>query len=393
MEFKMVLVFCLLLLTTLKTVVEACEQQGIPSTNDGTCSRDTCINRDVDNEPEDKHNNYKVDADSKETDKNNEDVSIEEGIVDEDEQEGVLEFRDYEFQPLARIIPGKVGDVEEIELEEGKFYKRITRSVNPPIFEIPNYLSVMECNMIISAALYAGLETSAVVGHDINEERNQASHLSEMSRVSEQTWLSSDTMPKTLWRRLVNRLSKLTQLPVEHLEVSEQMQVVSYVSGGHYHAHIDSTDTTDKLHLPCCAQTPECLEVDISTEGFEECCRICRYMTVLYYLSDVEEGGETAFPLADMPDDLFEEKFKDREFQSWHDLSNFCYNASVVVKPKRGTAIMWYNHLLDENGYLGHVDMRSNHGGCDIIKGNKWIANNWIAGTSFRDRNKPSMIY
>lgn len=31
-----------------------------------------------------------------------------------------------------------------------------------------------------------------------------------------------------------------------------------------------------------------------------------RYITVLYYLNDVEAGGETVFPLADMPDKLFE---------------------------------------------------------------------------------------
>ena len=29
---------------------------------------------------------------------------------------------------------------------------------------------------------------------------------------------------------------------------------------------------------------------------------ICRYITILYYLNDVEEGGETAFPVADMKD-------------------------------------------------------------------------------------------
>ena len=29
---------------------------------------------------------------------------------------------------------------------------------------------------------------------------------------------------------------------------------------------------------------------------------ICRYITILYYLNDVEDGGETAFPVADMKD-------------------------------------------------------------------------------------------
>lgn len=29
---------------------------------------------------------------------------------------------------------------------------------------------------------------------------------------------------------------------------------------------------------------------------------IYRYITILYYLNDVEEGGETAFPVADMKD-------------------------------------------------------------------------------------------
>lgn len=40
---------------------------------------------------------------------------------------------------------------------------------------------------------------------------------------------------------------------------------------------------------------------------------------------------------------------------------------------------MWYNHLRDEKtGWLGRIDPRSFHGGCDVIKGRKWIANSWI---------------
>ena len=32
-------------------------------------------------------------------------------------------------------------------------------------------------------------------------------------------------------------------------------------------------------------------------------CKLCRFMTVLYYLVDTEEGGGTIFPLADMSDE------------------------------------------------------------------------------------------
>jgi len=41
-------------------------------------------------------------------------------------------------------------------------------------------------------------------------------------------------------------------------------------------------------------------------------CRICRYITILYYLNDVEDGGETAFPVADMKD-FNETEFRDRK--------------------------------------------------------------------------------
>ena len=40
---------------------------------------------------------------------------------------------------------------------------------------------------------------------------------------------------------------------------------------------------------------------------------------------------------------------------------------------------MWYNHMIDENtGWLGASDPFTSHGGCDVVKGTKWAANNWI---------------
>lgn len=50
-----------------------------------------------------------------------------------------------------------------------------------------------------------------------------------------------------------------------------------------------------------------------------------------------------------------------------------------MVRPKKGTAVMWYNHMISNvTGLLGPQDMRSLHGGCDVLEGYKWIANNWI---------------
>ena len=40
---------------------------------------------------------------------------------------------------------------------------------------------------------------------------------------------------------------------------------------------------------------------------------------------------------------------------------------------------MWYNHVIDQStGWLSDVDLMSYHGGCDVVKGYKWIVNNWI---------------
>lgn len=40
---------------------------------------------------------------------------------------------------------------------------------------------------------------------------------------------------------------------------------------------------------------------------------------------------------------------------------------------------MWYNHVIDQStGWLSNLDLMSYHGGCDVIKGHKWIVNNWI---------------
>ncbi|XP_052815679.1 transmembrane prolyl 4-hydroxylase-like [Mya arenaria] len=314
----------------------------------------------------------------------------ERGELNDIEGEVVNAVRDtFEFSPLARVSPGTVGEEVKVELEEGVWFTRITRAIQPPVFEIPNFLSDEECDHIMETAKANGLNVSNLFGDDVLDEFENKIPLAEVSRVSQQTWLEEQHIGGKFWNRLQNKLAKLTELPLGVIQRGEPIQVVSYTAGGHYHAHLDSVDDYDK---PCCFQT-RCGDKE-NTPQWSECCRLCRYMTVLYYLSDTEDGGETAFPIADANDSFVEEKFENLEDQDWYNLSYYCYNSSLVVKPKRGTAIMWYNHFVDEEtGYLGLTDRRSHHGGCDLRKGMKWIANNWISGTTVDDRFKSSVFY
>ena len=55
-----------------------------------------------------------------------------------------------------------------------------------------------------------------------------------------------------------------------------------------------------------------------------------------------------------------------------------------IVMPKRGKAIMWYNHHIDR-GHLGDLDQRSLHGGCNVDKGTKWISNHWMTALPHPD--------
>ena len=96
--------------------------------------------------------------------------------------------------------------------------------------------------------------------------------------------------------------------------------------------------------------------------------RIC---TVLIYLTEPEEGGETAFPKT-TPED-------------WADSSQLQYEANfsdcakghVAVKPKRGDALLFYS--LKPDGKT--TDSAAMHTGCPLLKGIKYTATIWMHPT------------
>ncbi|XP_078354573.1 transmembrane prolyl 4-hydroxylase-like isoform X2 [Oculina patagonica] len=191
---------------------------------------------------------------------------------------------------------------------------------------------------------------------------------------------------KPLFESLADRIHLVTKLPRDMIWSSENMQVIRYNEKQHYHCHYDSEDEEAK-ETPCCHHAENLVEVDEYEDDNIKCVP-CRYLTFFYYLKEPKMGGETAFPLADSEstpsnnDTLF-----DGDINKC-DLSDHCYDANLYYKPKRGAALFWYNHHVSEKtGWLGALDVLSYHGGCDVIKGVKWAANNWINAGVNREKD------
>lgn len=78
-------------------------------------------------------NKYETEIDTGgeiETDQNNDLLEININ----DEGGGGTDDSQHEFPTLHRIDPGNVGDELQVELEPGKYYTRITKATEPPIF-------------------------------------------------------------------------------------------------------------------------------------------------------------------------------------------------------------------------------------------------------------------
>eukprot|EP00439_Symbiodinium_sp_Y106_P068848 s573_g11.t1 len=85
-----------------------------------------------------------------------------------------------------------------------------------------------------------------------------------------------------------------------------------------------------------------------------------RLATVFFYLSDVEEGGQTNFPRAGG-------RPQPRDFAD-------C-SKGVSVFPRRGRIMIFYSMHPS-----GEMDETSLHAGCAVKRGTKWSANKWILG-------------
>ncbi|KAM0864260.1 hypothetical protein ACQ4PT_044055 [Festuca glaucescens] len=203
-------------------------------------------------------------------------------------------------------------------------------SWHPRVFLYPHFLSDDEANHLVSLAS-GELKKSAVA--DI---KSGKSTLSE-ARTSSGYIISKGQDP--IVAGIEDKIAAWSFLPKEN---GEDMQVLRFKRGEKYEPKYDYfTDSVNTMR------------------GGH------RVATVLLYLTDVAEGGETVFPLA-------KEHTKKGSHGKDATLSE-CAKNGISVKPRKGDALLFFNLLPN-----AATDPSSLHGGCEVIKGEKWSATKWI---------------
>ncbi|XP_018332040.1 prolyl 4-hydroxylase subunit alpha-1 [Agrilus planipennis] len=147
-------------------------------------------------------------------------------------------------------------------------------------------------------------------------------------RISKSAWLK-----EIEHKHVANVCKRVVDMTGLTVETAEELQVVNYGIGGHYEPHFDFARRDE-------------------VNAFKSLGTGNRIATVLFYMSDVAQGGATVFP-----------------------------HLKLALWPKKGTAAFWYN--LHSSGD-GHILTR--HAACPVLAGSKWVSNKWIheMGQEFR---------
>lgn len=185
----------------------------------------------------------------------------------------------------------------------------IARMEEPLIVILGNVLSDEECNALIRMAQDRLQRSKIGAAREIHDLRTSNSMFFQPGE-------------NDMIERIEKRISQIMNIPVEH---GEGIQVLNYKQGQEYKAHFDFFNPTNKI-----GTNP-------------------RISTLVMYLNDVEQGGETYFP-----------------------------KLNFSVSPQKGMAVYFEYFYNDQS--LNELTL---HGGAPIIIGDKWAATQWMRRKKF----------
>ena len=241
------------------------------------------------------------------------------------------------------VVLEKRGDDEPVALKEYRTYEPLLNmtltvlSCEPRVFEILGFLSPAEVEHVLEIAQVLTLKEST-----LGDEQSK----SKATRTSRNTWVrrSQSAIIDAIYRRASDLMridEALMRTRADHEKIvipqdrpsvnrsiAEDLQLVHYAPGQEYQTHHD-----------------------FAYRPLSDSADPARFATLLLYLNDELEGGETSFP----------------KFSNAHTF------LELKVKPEVGKAVLFYSQLPD-----GNMDELSQHRAHSVRKGNKWLINLWV---------------
>lgn len=208
----------------------------------------------------------------------------------------------------------------------------------PRIVVFPNFVDRERAQHIIKLA------SSRMQPSDLSYRPNEKRDPKQQIRTSTGVFLNSFEDAGGVLSWVEQKIAAVTLLPVTH---GEAFNVLRYNLNQKYDSHMDTFDPRDFGPQPS-----------------------QRMATVLLYLSEVEDGGETVFKKEG-------EDGADRPVTDWAS----CEPGEFKYKPRMGDAVLFFS--LDPD--LA-INPRSLHGGCAVRSGEKWVATKWIHEKPFQRR-------
>mmetsp|Transcript_22553 Transcript_22553/g.63889 ORF Transcript_22553/g.63889 Transcript_22553/m.63889 type:complete len:622 (+) Transcript_22553:230-2095(+) len=245
-------------------------------------------------------------------------------------------------------------------------------SLSPRVFDIKNFFSVQESIHLVDRALK---ETSPT--HKIKRSTTGTGEKNVIqTRTSESGFDTHGAMAMAIKRRIVEALGMDEYWPGH----DDGLQILRYNKTTAYTPHMDYMTDTNKI-------SPYNYESDKKGGN--------RFATVLLYMNDMVDdnaGGELVFPKTDPPSNgtnkipAMSMSAALRELRatghadeagikrdSWEEKMVATCRSKFSIKPKQGRAVLFYSQHPN-----GEQDYKSRHGGCPVLKGEKWAANLWV---------------
>ncbi|EGQ20677.1 prolyl 4-hydroxylase [Sporosarcina newyorkensis 2681] len=179
----------------------------------------------------------------------------------------------------------------------------VARIDEPLIVVLGNVLSDEECDELIQLA-----------GDKVKRSKIGTTREENELRTSSSMFIEDDE--NLIVTRVKKRISAIMKIPMEH---GEGLQILRYTPGQQYKAHHDFFSSDSKI-----------------TNN--------RISTLVMYLNDVEQGGETFFP-----------------------------HLKFSVSPRKGMAVYFEYFYSDQT--LNDFTL---HGGAPVVEGEKWVATQWM---------------